>query len=173
MPSARPLKPGRRCRGRGRCDVADVAIRTLTRPADCSGRGWRGCAPAGQIPSIATPSSFTDPSDAAAAGLRDRYVRDRYVLDRALGRGGMATVYLTRDLKHDRLVALKVLLPAPRVSRATEEILRLQAHQGVRTRTEPVGPPAIVVSSMTAGRFATGCAWACASASRAAAGLRL
>ncbi len=36
-------------------------------------------------------------------------LRDRYVLDRELGRGGMATVYLARDLKHDRLVALKVL----------------------------------------------------------------
>jgi eukaryotic-like serine/threonine-protein kinase len=34
---------------------------------------------------------------------------DRYQLERELGRGGMATVYLGRDLKHDRLVALKVL----------------------------------------------------------------
>jgi eukaryotic-like serine/threonine-protein kinase len=38
-------------------------------------------------------------------------LRDRYVLDRELGRGGMATVFLARDLKHDRLVALKVLHP--------------------------------------------------------------
>ncbi|MCI0455886.1 MAG: serine/threonine-protein kinase [Gemmataceae bacterium] len=36
-------------------------------------------------------------------------LRDRYALDRELGRGGMAAVYLARDLKHDRLVALKVL----------------------------------------------------------------
>ena len=36
-------------------------------------------------------------------------LRDRYTLDRELGRGGMATVYLARDLRHDRLVALKVL----------------------------------------------------------------
>ncbi len=34
-----------------------------------------------------------------------------YVLERELGRGGMATVYLARDLKHDRPVALKVLHP--------------------------------------------------------------
>jgi serine/threonine-protein kinase len=36
---------------------------------------------------------------------------DRYTLDRELGRGGMATVLLAQDLQHDRLVALKVLLP--------------------------------------------------------------
>ncbi len=33
----------------------------------------------------------------------------RYILERELGRGGMATVYLARDAKHERLVAVKVL----------------------------------------------------------------
>jgi serine/threonine-protein kinase len=41
--------------------------------------------------------------DAALAG--------RYTVDRVLGRGGMATVYLARDVKHARRVALKVLDP--------------------------------------------------------------
>jgi len=36
---------------------------------------------------------------------------DRYRVERELGRGGMAVVYLARDLKHDRDVALKVLRP--------------------------------------------------------------
>jgi serine/threonine-protein kinase len=36
---------------------------------------------------------------------------DRYALEHELGSGGMATVFLARDLKHDRLVALKVLRP--------------------------------------------------------------
>ena len=36
---------------------------------------------------------------------------DRYRLERELGQGGMATVYLAHDLKHDRRVAIKVLRP--------------------------------------------------------------
>jgi eukaryotic-like serine/threonine-protein kinase len=36
---------------------------------------------------------------------------DRYRIERELGAGGMATVYLAHDLKHDRLVAVKVLKP--------------------------------------------------------------
>ncbi len=36
---------------------------------------------------------------------------DRYEIDREIGSGGMATVYLARDLRHQREVALKVLKP--------------------------------------------------------------
>src|SRR2546426_10487768 len=35
----------------------------------------------------------------------------RYTIERELGRGGMATVYLGRDLKHHRAVAIKGLRP--------------------------------------------------------------
>ena len=38
-------------------------------------------------------------------------IAHHYTLERQIGRGGMATVYLAHDLKHDRPVALKVLLP--------------------------------------------------------------
>ncbi|HEX2722883.1 MAG TPA: protein kinase [Gemmatimonadaceae bacterium] len=34
----------------------------------------------------------------------------RYLIEREIGRGGMATVYLARDLRHERRVALKLLL---------------------------------------------------------------
>ena len=36
---------------------------------------------------------------------------DRYRVERELGAGGMATVYLAHDIKHDRQVAIKVLKP--------------------------------------------------------------
>ena len=48
------------------------------------------------------------------ADLRARLqeaLADRYVIERELGRGGMATVYLARDLRDDGAVALKVLHP--------------------------------------------------------------
>jgi Tol biopolymer transport system component/tRNA A-37 threonylcarbamoyl transferase component Bud32 len=36
---------------------------------------------------------------------------DRYAIEHEIGRGGMATVYLAQDLRHDRQVAIKVLRP--------------------------------------------------------------
>jgi serine/threonine-protein kinase len=38
-------------------------------------------------------------------------IEDRYSIEEELGEGGMATVYLAADLKHDRKVAIKVLKP--------------------------------------------------------------
>jgi serine/threonine-protein kinase len=49
---------------------------------------------------------------------------DRYTLERELGRGGMATVYLARDLKHDRPVALKVLHPELAATLGPERFIR-------------------------------------------------
>lgn len=49
---------------------------------------------------------------------------DRYVIERELGSGGMATVYLARDLKHRRFVALKVLSPALAASLGADRFLR-------------------------------------------------
>jgi Tol biopolymer transport system component/tRNA A-37 threonylcarbamoyl transferase component Bud32 len=49
---------------------------------------------------------MADAVDRLAAALADRYR-----IERELGAGGMATVYLAQDLKHDRKVALKVLRP--------------------------------------------------------------
>ncbi len=38
-------------------------------------------------------------------------IADRYRMEREIGAGGMATVYLAHDVKHDRKVAVKVLRP--------------------------------------------------------------
>jgi eukaryotic-like serine/threonine-protein kinase len=48
----------------------------------------------------------------------------RYALERELGHGGMTTVYLARDLKHDRPVALKVLHPELAHALGPERFLR-------------------------------------------------
>jgi len=49
---------------------------------------------------------------------------EMYSIDRELGRGGMATVYLAQDSKHERLVALKVLHPDLAASLGPERFLR-------------------------------------------------
>ena len=54
-----------------------------------------------------------------AAGLAGRYL-----VDREVGRGGMATVFLAQDQKHDRQVALKVLHPELAASLGSERFLR-------------------------------------------------
>jgi serine/threonine protein kinase len=48
----------------------------------------------------------------------------RYRLTRELGRGGMATVYLTRDLKHGRDVAVKVLHPIVAAALGVDRFMR-------------------------------------------------
>jgi serine/threonine protein kinase/Flp pilus assembly protein TadD len=55
--------------------------------------------------------------------LRDA-LSDTYAIDRELGKGGMATVYLAQDTKHDRVVALKVLHPDLAASLGPERFLR-------------------------------------------------
>ena len=52
--------------------------------------------------------------DAAVSDTLERLrlmLADRYAMERELGRGGMATVYLAQDLRHERPVAIKVLRP--------------------------------------------------------------
>ncbi len=73
-------------------------------------------------------STQADRLSAAVAG--------RYRIERELGAGGMATVYLAEDLKHDRKVAIKVLKPelaAVRVdgSAAVEPIRTRRYHQHI------------------------------------------
>jgi tRNA A-37 threonylcarbamoyl transferase component Bud32 len=62
---------------------------------------------------------ITDPLQALTASLADRYV-----IEREVGRGGMATVYLARDVKHHRQVAVKVLHPELAAAIGRERFLR-------------------------------------------------
>jgi serine/threonine protein kinase/Flp pilus assembly protein TadD len=55
--------------------------------------------------------------------IRDAFTQF-YTIDRELGRGGMATVYLAQDAKHERLVALKVLHPDLAASLGPDRFLR-------------------------------------------------
>ncbi len=62
---------------------------------------------------------MTDLLDRLCAALADRYA-----VAQEIGRGGMATVYLADDLKHERKVALKVLRPEIAAALGTERFLR-------------------------------------------------
>ena len=62
-------------------------------------------------------------SDEASGALRSA-LGGRYAFERELGRGGMATVWLAQDLRHDRPVAIKVLRPELGVILGAERFLR-------------------------------------------------
>ena len=65
------------------------------------------------------PGSATDHQDFLAAELADHYL-----IEEEIGRGGSATVYLARDLRQGRLVALKVLHSALGAARGMERFQR-------------------------------------------------
>ena len=60
-----------------------------------------------------------------------------YRIDRELGAGGMATVYLARDLKHDRDVAIKVLHQDLAESLGRERFLR-EIHLAAASTALPI-----------------------------------
>jgi eukaryotic-like serine/threonine-protein kinase len=57
-----------------------------------------------------TPLTAVETASETFVRLRGA-IGDRYTIERELGRGGMATVFLAKDRKHDRDVAIKVLHP--------------------------------------------------------------
>ena len=73
-------------------------------------------APNPSEPHIMPMPSPLDDLRAALAG--------RYEIDREIGQGGMATVYLADDLRHERKVAVKVLRPDLAAALGAERFLR-------------------------------------------------
>jgi serine/threonine protein kinase/Flp pilus assembly protein TadD len=53
-----------------------------------------------------------------------KQLASRFVVERELGRGGMATVYLARETKHERYVAVKIMRPEVATAFGAERFLR-------------------------------------------------
>src|SRR6185436_17602380 len=84
----------------------------------CDLAGRTGGMLGGQAAAFAAPMfadlAARDATNAASRRLELRNsvrvaLSERYSVERELGRGGMATVFLARDIRHDRTVAVKVL----------------------------------------------------------------
>jgi serine/threonine protein kinase len=65
---------------------------------------------------------FPSPMPDLPAAFTDA-ISDRYVIEREIGTGGMATVHLARDVRHNRYVAVKVLKPELANSLGAERFL--------------------------------------------------
>jgi serine/threonine-protein kinase len=70
---------------------------------------------------------------------------DRYAIERELGQGGMATVYLAHDLRHERRVTIKVFRPALAAVIGAERFLC-----EIKTIAHPRTPSAAPTSSTDA-----------------------
>jgi len=86
--------------------VADTAVRDLMEQLR-AGSGRASSAPAATTRPAPPSATVSTPANSLVGTL----LGGTYRIERELGAGGMATVYLARDLKHDRHVALKVLRP--------------------------------------------------------------
>jgi len=65
--------------------------------------------------------------------LLNAELAERYTVSEEIGRGGMAVVYLAEDLRHDRRVAIKVLLPELASAVGPDRFLReIQIEAGLR-----------------------------------------
>src|SRR6187200_1387905 len=100
-------------------------------------RPWRRCRSRKLHPSVPSAGPLQYPSLSSKGTPRfTRYpladlleplraaLEGRYAVERLLGQGGMATVYLAKDCRHDRPVAIKVLRPELAASIGADRFLR-------------------------------------------------
>ena len=121
--TSRPPRPRRRAPGNGAAPAPDDTLRecALSSPDDSGGDMYELAAPG------AAPAAANSQAAARRPGAGTRV--DQYEIIRSLGHGGLGEVYLARDLRLGRLVALKRLTTSnPNV---TKRFLR-EAQSGVR-----------------------------------------
>jgi serine/threonine-protein kinase len=78
----------------------------------------------GEAAALAGLTDGTSTQSASVLARLRAALGDRYLIEREIGRGGMATVYVGHDLKHDRTVAFKVLDPDLAAKVGTDRFLR-------------------------------------------------
>ena len=75
-------------------------------------------------PNVQWPAAQHGAPGSEAFGAGVSLADGRYIIERVLGVGGMATVYLARDVRHQRQVAVKVLKPSVAPAVDAEGLLR-------------------------------------------------
>jgi serine/threonine-protein kinase len=86
-------------------------------------RGAPSRKPGDRIDALTPADDESGPLTRTGAELRAA-LAGRYEIEREIGRGGMATVYLAVDLRHERRVALKVVNPSLGAALSAKRFLR-------------------------------------------------
>lgn len=106
--------------GSTRCPNCDTELD----PNDSACRNCGTAAPhAKTVPSGDVPASSAQQSSDYVDRLKTA-LADKYAITREIGHGGMATVYLADDVKHNRKVAVKVMRPELAASIGTDRFVR-------------------------------------------------
>ena len=116
---AKRLRPARRAG-----DVSPTAVSIPTSPGACKECGAALPPGAAFCLKCGAPTGVPPEPETGTLERLQAALKDRYRIDRELGAGGMATVFLAHDLRHERDVAIKVLHPELAASMGAERFER-------------------------------------------------